>query len=572
MDLDRIKRNVAKMAAQNAPIEDIDGYIASEGATLDQIRAHKAQAPDLSLGETALDVGKSAGIGLAQGAIGLATLPGNIEALGRRGVDAAARGLGFQDPETSKGQLLPTYSDVKGGIEGYTGEFYKPQSTAGEYARTIGEFAPLAFLGPGGAAARATNVVGPAVASETAGQLTEGTEYEPYARAAAGLAGGVATNVATNAARRAVTPLPVDPVRARMVQTLEDEGVTALTAGQRTGSKPLQWAESTTQDMPFAGTRAAQMMTDQGEQFTAAALRRVGVDARRAETDVIDQAFRQIGQQFDDIAARNVMMVDDPLVQQVTGAAREYRQLVPPTMRAPVIDDIIADLRPGAVIDGARYQAYRSRLDRMARGSNDPQTANALREIRNALDDGMGRWVQPADQGAWQNVRGQYRDLLVIEKAAAGAGENAATGIISPSQLRNAAKTQNTRAYVRGQSDLGNLARAGEAVMKPLPQSGTAPRAAAQNVLSIIGGFAGHGAAGAPGVIAGVAAPGMAGRALMSRPVQNYLANQAIPQQNALQMLPAYARVPPAAMLAEQYPNALMGGIGPRYDEYGNPY
>ncbi len=44
MDLDRIKRNVAKMAAQSAPESDIDGYIASEGATIEQIRAHKPQA------------------------------------------------------------------------------------------------------------------------------------------------------------------------------------------------------------------------------------------------------------------------------------------------------------------------------------------------------------------------------------------------------------------------------------------------------------------------------------------------------------------------------------------------
>lgn len=41
MDLDRIKRNVAKMAAQAAPESEIDGYIASEGATVEQIRAHK---------------------------------------------------------------------------------------------------------------------------------------------------------------------------------------------------------------------------------------------------------------------------------------------------------------------------------------------------------------------------------------------------------------------------------------------------------------------------------------------------------------------------------------------------
>lgn len=40
-DLARIKRNVAKMAAQNAPVEDIDGYIASEGVTVDDVRNFK---------------------------------------------------------------------------------------------------------------------------------------------------------------------------------------------------------------------------------------------------------------------------------------------------------------------------------------------------------------------------------------------------------------------------------------------------------------------------------------------------------------------------------------------------
>lgn len=40
-DLDRIKRNVAKMAQMNAPESDIDGYIASEGVTLEQVRSHK---------------------------------------------------------------------------------------------------------------------------------------------------------------------------------------------------------------------------------------------------------------------------------------------------------------------------------------------------------------------------------------------------------------------------------------------------------------------------------------------------------------------------------------------------
>lgn len=47
LDLDRIKRNVATMAQKGAPVEDIDGYIAAEGATLDQIKAHKISEPGI---------------------------------------------------------------------------------------------------------------------------------------------------------------------------------------------------------------------------------------------------------------------------------------------------------------------------------------------------------------------------------------------------------------------------------------------------------------------------------------------------------------------------------------------
>lgn len=44
-DLARIKRNVAKMASMNAPEEDIDGYIASEGVTTDDVRNYRELQP-----------------------------------------------------------------------------------------------------------------------------------------------------------------------------------------------------------------------------------------------------------------------------------------------------------------------------------------------------------------------------------------------------------------------------------------------------------------------------------------------------------------------------------------------
>lgn len=59
-DLARIKSNVAKMASQGAPEQDIDGYIASEGVTVDDVRSFKASATDQA------DARAKAGIARAQ--------------------------------------------------------------------------------------------------------------------------------------------------------------------------------------------------------------------------------------------------------------------------------------------------------------------------------------------------------------------------------------------------------------------------------------------------------------------------------------------------------------------------
>ncbi len=66
--------------------------------------------------------------------------------------------------------------------------------------------------------------------------------------------------------------------------------------------------------------------------------------------------------------------------------------------------------------------------------------------------------------------------------------------------------------------------------MKPPPSSGTSERAWLHAIPGAIGGALGHAAGGTteaiPGIIAGMAAPGVVGRGLMSKPTQAYLKNQ----------------------------------------------
>lgn len=150
------------------------------------------------------DVLKSGAAGLAKGAIGLAGLPGDAANLLTRGSQVAsdyiANKLGFDKGPEPTGPLLPTSTGIQKGVEGVAGDFHKPQTVAGEYAQTAGEFAPAILGGGEGLMAKlATRVAAPAAASETAGQLTKGTALEPYARIAGAVGGGSLASVLSRA-------------------------------------------------------------------------------------------------------------------------------------------------------------------------------------------------------------------------------------------------------------------------------------------------------------------------------------------------------------------------------------
>lgn len=511
---------------------------------ISKMRTAAPQASPMGVGERAADIAKSAGVGVAKGAIGVAGLIDDMSEAGARGLDRATRyvteKIGAEVPAARPDQTPKFGSQaIQSGIEGVTGEFYKPKTVAGEYAQTAGEFAPGA-IGGGGLAARLARVAVPAVASETGGQLTKGTDAEPYARVAGALAGP--SLVA--GARRAVTPLPISPERQRLVDVLQREGVTSLTAGQRTGNKTLQYAESILGDAPGSGSRASAIQQQGQREFTEAAMRRAGAGPSAAP-EVLANNSTRLGREFSDLSARNTLTFDMQFAQDAGRAIRNYERVPPSQQRAMVenyVNDIADHISRGGM-PGAYYQEMRSRLSRQANGlrNSDPTLSDALRDLRNALDDAMNRSISPADRDAWQAARREYGAQKVLEKSASRAGEATAEGQIVPANLRNTVSAENRGAYARGQGDFSELARSGAGLMAPLPNSGTGQRVAINTIATMLGGGAGGAFTGGLGAMAGAAAgaatPALAGRALMSRPVQNYLSNQLLGQPENIQAL-----------------------------------
>lgn len=499
---------------------------------------------------TAVDIAASGASGMGRGIADLVGLPGSIsDALNsggrwalREGYEAvsgrepSSEGGAFErffagPPEDIERQLLGgspfSGARARSGLSAITGgaSEYEPKTTAGEFAGTVGEFLPgAAAFGGVSPSNLLTYGVVPGLANEAAGQATEGTAAEPYARIAASL-------LAPIAASRIATPIGVSADRLAARDILAAEGVKP-TAGQLTGNRNLKAMES-----ELGGTGAAQIIDDQLAAFTDAAMRRAG-GSGLATPENMRAMNDRLSQGFTDIAARNTLRSDPAIGQGIGQTLNRYERVLPTEQRTIVqnlADDIIERFRVGnGTMTGADYQTIRSRLTKAAHAArnSDTEYADALRGLRNTLDDGMARSVSPDDAAEWARLRREYGNMKVLEKAAAGAGEDAALGNISPARLRQAATFGRRGQYSRGEGDLDELARAGEALLKPLPDSGTSTRLIARTLGGLVGaGGAGAGAMTAGpygaviGALLGMAAPAAAGKALMLRPVQTWLSN-----------------------------------------------
>lgn len=194
---------------------------------------------------TERDIAQSTGTGLVQGVTGTVGTPRAINDLQNQAVEFVGRKMGLDTSgaydffRQAEGLINPLSSgrgfsteQLNRGLADRFGEPYAPQTTAGEYARTIGEFAPGA-LAPGGALTRIASVLVPALASEAAGQATEGRPEEGAARIVAGLLGGAPVGVA-NAVRSGPQSVLRNATRGLTEQQLS-EATRLRTDAQRLG-------------------------------------------------------------------------------------------------------------------------------------------------------------------------------------------------------------------------------------------------------------------------------------------------------------------------------------------------
>jgi len=506
-------------------------------------------AKPITIGGRVADAAKSLGSGIVRGAAALADMPG---ALVSGAGDLAASGVEYLGaPEVAKGlrdamRNTPLGSgDTMGqGVDMVAPNVrpFDPRTTVGEYAQTVGEFLPGSMLGGGGTVGNAIRYgVLPGLASEAAGQATEGTAAEPYARFAA----PILTTLLTGRPTSNASPiLPTDPEDAKMAETLLRSGIRP-TVGQTTGSDFMRRLEGSLDVLP-----------QQADDVTAAAMKTTGSNATRATPEALKQAS-------DEIVTVMNQAVDGVSFKPNSGMAQQADDVVKDYLRSTAQGNIVPDVRniadeimdaatspKGATLDLSTLKDWRSRLGRLLQ-SNDPQVRDAAWGLRTIIDDATEAQLvaagREADVARLATARQQYRNWIAIADAATRAG--AENGILSPTQLyQSIVRSQGRRNVAVGNTtELGGLARAAAGILRPA--STVAPGAVRSASPQAIAGLIGAGAAnalvpGSPfvagllGAGAGVAATSAMQAAMRSTPVQSLLMDPAMRGAQSLLTVP----------------------------------
>ena len=489
-------------------------------------------------GERAGELIRGAGTGFMRGSAQLAGLPGTIGDLLNTGAVNAANALFGTDLQTTQEATgapgLLSGQNIQDALAAATGgasEFRAP-GVAGDYAATIGEFLPGALGGPG---TMLRYGVLPGAASEAAGQATEGTALEPYAR----------TGAAIGASLLAGRPgaFAGDDEAARMANVVERAGVRGVTAGQASSSQPLMRMEG-----------MLQPTDDQLKDFTAATLKMLGSSDNVATPTNLMKIEKNLVDQMDKAVSGVSVIPSASNSSSAINVAKNYVERVPAGQLTPrvrgIANEINAFSKGKKPVSLSQLKEWRSDIGNLT-VSPDPATREAAHSLRTLLDEMTDSALiaagRDSDIPALAKARESYRNYIGVRDAASRKG--AEGGVLSPDALNQSmVRAQGREAYATGRSTpMTDFTRSAAATLRPAPAVSSGARRSISEALPVALSAATAGGALAAGLNPatalflaplGAVAPTVGQMAMRSPPVQAMLRSPGAATLQASRILP----------------------------------
>lgn len=238
-----------------------------------------------------------------------------------------------------------------------------------------------------------------------------------------------------------------------------------------TSSEPVKNFQKLSQSIPFSGEQ--KFRTKQMEAFNRALTKSFGYESPKITPEVMDTAFKKVGAEFDNLGKGKIFDTA-PFGQSIDDVLADSTVYTQDALAAfsKEVDNVKANFLPDGTISGERLGKIRTRLNRLARKTNDSDKAELFKSLENSVIDLMTAGDDVA-KAALSDAKRKYKNLLVVEPLS----NKAVGGDINPTLLANRAEKIYGRAYTTGNAgELGDLARIGKELLAREGGSDTTPK------------------------------------------------------------------------------------------------
>jgi hypothetical protein len=357
--------------------------------------------------------------------------------------------------------------------------------TGGDIAGNAAQYAATSALTPikaAGTAAEAIPIIGKTLGkylpSALSGAITSGAQPvqdESERGINAGI--GAATSVAGQKIGNVLSTQVTDPAKQAALKTAEEFNIPVYRS-QVSDSPLVQAAASVEKNIPGSG--AGSKLDAQTMAFNKAVNGRLGVDSTTLDRngdplgahgnivgpEALDAADHQISQTYNKITGKYNLTANQPFNDALNDIEKDGTENLVDSKASAFKQQInnirnkIVNAASGAksagngIIPGQIYQNLRSNISGIMRsGNGSPQ----LGKVLNLLDTQMAKGMTPDDASAFQAVRGQYKNMLVAEKAIKIDPNNPVT----PARIAQGARNAFSDYAYGSKSDFAQLGRLG---------------------------------------------------------------------------------------------------------------
>lgn len=354
----------------------------------------------------------------------------------------------------------------------------RPWAQGGQVGADMMMTAPVGGLASAPARAVASGVM---EALTTPGDTNKRADAFNYGTIGSGIGEGVGKT-----AEFLINPFKkiASPMRDKLIQEAEKMGIN-LNAAQTTGNKTLEYMDKALDFLPSSSVIQQESKNAQRSAWQRALFQQGGELADNASPEVMGGMKRRISDNYNDVAGRNNITVDQQLKDVLDSIGSSRNMNIMDANKRPMISQYLQEFNQpvGSTFSGQGYQNTRSMLDKQYKSlvNSNPAEAESLKGIRDAIDSAMERSVSPKDAIKWRNANKDWSVMRSIEK-----GADPVTGEVKTIQFMNGLKKRNPNSVMYGNGDqtLNNIAKVGHAFITPMPTSNTAQIASMAKLLT----------------------------------------------------------------------------------------